>query len=118
MEAESLSRRGGGGGDHDEEEGGHEDEDADANHDDEEEEGEKAPLATPLRDNELQQVAVTACVTYRTTNHIRRNKGASGEFVRQFMNQMLYEAVRDDSGLRGCCRGVVPNPSGRRRRLA
>ena len=73
-------------------------------------------LATPLGDDELRRTATTIYVTYRTTNHVRHKRGASSDYIRHFMNQMLYEAVRDDPGLRACCRGLVASPTGRRRR--
>ena len=60
-------------------------------------------LATNLSNSQLQLLAVTVYVAYRTTNHLRHRSDCSDEYKRHFMDQVFHEAVRGKVGL---CRVV------------
>ena len=73
-------------------------------------------MATPMDDVDLRRMAVTVYVAYRTTNHTRHHRNANQEYIKQYMNQMLHEAARDDAALRQCCCAGDPQRGVRRRR--
>ena len=73
-------------------------------------------MATPMDDVDLRRMAVTVYVAYRTTNHTRHHRNANQEYIKQYMNQMLHEAARDDAALRQCCGAGDPQRGVRRRR--
>ena len=65
-------------------------------------------LATTMTDVQLQREAVRNYVLYRAVNDLRRREFATLEeravCAKMVMNQLLYEATRDDSRLRKLCR--------------
>lgn len=75
-------------------------------------------LATEHTDTDLRMVAVATYVLYRTVNHLRHQTRLDGDdhsaYTRKFMDQMLYEACRDDLQLRRCCRGLPAAPRQKR----
>ena len=65
-------------------------------------------LADTLQDDDLRKLAVAVYVAYRTVNHVRHRTAVSSQYIRDFFNQMLHEATRDDDALRRCCAGLAP----------